>query len=167
MTMRKATYDDVDTIMRIIAQAQKRLRVLGVDQWQNGYPNRDTITADIDDGNGYVYCPHNAIAAYAAVIFGDEPNYKHIDGKWLSAEPYATVHRIAVAEEMTGRGIATEFMQNIEAFISGRGTDCIRIDTHSDNTYMQALLAKHEFVYRGIIRVNDGTPRRAYEKVLQ
>jgi RimJ/RimL family protein N-acetyltransferase len=42
----------------------------------------------------------------------------------------------------------------------------IRIDTHRDNAIMQHLLEKNGFVKCGIIYVEDGSPRIAYQKRL-
>ena len=39
--IRKAQYDDIETIMAIVREAQLSLRELGIDQWQDGYPSSD------------------------------------------------------------------------------------------------------------------------------
>ena len=40
----------------------------------------------------------------------------------------------------------------------------LRIDTHRDNRIMQHLIRKHGFTYCGIIWLQDGTERLAYER---
>ena len=40
----------------------------------------------------------------------------------------------------------------------------LRIDTHRDNRIMQRLIEKHGFTYCGIIWLEDGTERLAYER---
>ena len=40
----------------------------------------------------------------------------------------------------------------------------LRIDTHRDNRIMQHLIEKHGFTYCGIIWLDDGTERLAYER---
>ena len=40
----------------------------------------------------------------------------------------------------------------------------LRIDTHRDNRIMQHLIEKHGFTYCGIIWLEDGTERLAYER---
>ena len=44
------------------------------------------------------------MVAYAAIIFGIEPAYNDIKGKWLTNGEYATVHRVAVSETLKGKG---------------------------------------------------------------
>ena len=54
MNFRKSTFDDVDRILEIIEKAKIELKKLGLDQWQNGYPNREVIENDIKLGISYV-----------------------------------------------------------------------------------------------------------------
>ena len=42
----------------------------------------------------------------------------------------------------------------------------LKIDTHRDNRIMQHLLDKNGFTYCGIIYLDDGTERLAYQKQL-
>ena len=50
------------------------------------------------------------------------------------------------------------------AFAAGRCPH-LRIDTHADNRPMRNHIAGAGFVYCGIIRVEDGSPRLAYERL--
>ncbi len=43
MEFRKAIESDIESIMKIIKQAQNYLREQGIDQWQNNYPNKWAI----------------------------------------------------------------------------------------------------------------------------
>lgn len=47
-------------------------------------------------------------------------------------------------------------------FCKGRWGN-LRIDTHADNHTMQHLIQKHGFQKCGIVYVEDGTPRIAYQ----
>ncbi len=78
---RKATKDNADKIWEIIQQAIERRRLDGSQQWQNGYPNPETIKNDINNNYGYVLVLDGEIAVYGALIFNDEPAYDNIDGK--------------------------------------------------------------------------------------
>ena len=54
MNFRKSTFNDVDRILEIIEKAKIELRKLDLDQWQNGYPNREVIENDVKLGISYV-----------------------------------------------------------------------------------------------------------------
>ncbi len=167
MEFRKAVDTDIDRIMDIIGQAQTFLREHGIDQWQNGYPNRLTIKDDMDRGDSYVLTINGIVVGTVAIIFGIEKTYKHIyNGKWLSDDEYATIHRIAIDSKYKGLGFASHIFKEVEEMCLKRGIHSIRIDTHEANHPMQRLLRKNKFKYCGIIYLDDGSKRLAYEKLL-
>lgn len=167
MQFRKAAEEDVSSIMDIIGQAQEYLREQGIDQWQDNYPNSETIKNDINNNDGYVLLKDNIIVGTVAAVFGREKSYKKIyDGKWLSDDKYAAIHRIAVSSKFKGLGLASIILENIEEICLSRGIRDIKIDTHEENLSMQKLLKKNGFQYCGIIYLEDNSKRIALEKIL-
>ncbi len=69
MRTRYARRGDIPAIKDIINQAKVRLANLGIDQWQSGYPNEESLLNDISNKNGYVVIDKNVVVAYAAIIF--------------------------------------------------------------------------------------------------
>ena len=67
MEIRLAFPNEVDAIMQVIEEAKKCLAEAGSTQWQNGYPNADTIIEDIISGQAYVALDEGELLAYAAV----------------------------------------------------------------------------------------------------
>lgn len=168
MEFRKAVEEDIDGIMEIIRQAQSYLRGKGVDQWQNNYPNAEIISEDIANNYGYVLVDGDIIAATVSVSFDGEKTYETIyDGEWLTTNgEFAVVHRIALHNNYKGSGISSEFIKNIEKLCLDKDVHSIKIDTHEENLSMQNLLKKNDFKYCGIIYLEDGNKRVAFEKVL-
>lgn len=70
MEFRKAVETDLNAVMNIISQAQNYLKEQGIDQWQNGYPNRQTIINDIENGHSYVLLKDDIIVGTVAIIPG-------------------------------------------------------------------------------------------------
>ena len=151
--------------MTIIAHAKERIRLLGISQWQDGYPNEEAIRADIAHKEGIVMVEGDAIIAYAAVIFREEPTYAQIDGRWLSDSPYVVVHRIAVRDGHTRCGVAKHLMKDVERRAARRHVAYFRIDTHQGNHHMRNLIRGCGFTLCGIVQVRDGK-RMAYEKYI-
>lgn len=161
LEIRKSTYDDLDRIAEIFTYARKQMALNGnPSQWKNDRPSMELVKKDIDVSNSYVVLNEGKIVATFAFIVGIEPTYLDIDGKWLDDDPYGTIHRIASDGSVKG-----VFDQVID-YVSKRGVD-IRIDTHKDNKIMRHLIEKNDFVYCGIIIVDDGTPRLAYQKKIR
>ncbi len=165
MIVRKATYSDAPIIWEILQQAIEQRRQDGSDQWQNGYPNEQTVHDDIANGYGYVLVNNNDIWAYAAIIFGIEPAYNDIIGAWLTSGNYAVVHRVAVCDAVKGKGIATLLFYEVEHLCTAKKVYSIKVDTNFDNRPMLKILANLGYQYCGEIFFN-GAPRKAFEKVL-
>ena len=98
-----------------------------------------------------------SIVAYFALLPSPEPTYSHIDGAWLSDEPYGVIHRIASYPDVHG------IFSTIIDFAASRYPH-LRIDTHRDNRIMQHVIESAGFSYCGIIWLTDGTERLAYER---
>ncbi len=165
MVLRLATLHDAETIWEILQQAIAQRKNDGSDQWQNGYPNKQTVANDIENGYGYVLVEKNEVIAYAAIIFGIEPTYLNIKGKWLSEDPYVVVHRVAMSEMYRGKGIATKLFLLIEALSIKNSTFSIKVDTNFDNKQMLKILEKLNYTFCGDIFFS-GASRMAFQKLL-
>lgn len=165
MIFRKTTYSDIPAILTIITEAQHYLKSKQIDQWQNGYPNEASLRADIDHGYSYVMEENGIIIGTLALIFGTEPTYIHIyEGNWKTTDTcYATLHRVAVANQWKGNGIAGKMLAEVEHICHLHSVSSIRMDTHKENTSMQRMMQKNGFDYCGIIYLEDGAMRLAYE----
>ena len=162
MEIRLAFPNEVDAIMQVIEEAKKRLAEAGSTQWQNGYPNTDTIIEDIISGQAYVALEEGELLAYAAVTKSPEKAYEAIyDGNWQGKETeYLVFHRIAVASDVQGQGVAQTFL---EGLIEGFDYLDFRSDTHEQNKVMQHMFEQLAFEQVGKVPV-DGE-RLAYQKL--
>lgn len=165
--IRKAVTDDFDQIMAIISEAKEMLKKDGSPQWQDGYPNDQTIHDDIDNQVMWVMVVDGQIAGLAASILSPEPTYANIEaGEWLdTTSPYDTIHRLAISSHFRGQHLSDFFMSNLISMGIRDGIVNFRLDTHRLNKRLQHVAEKNGFVKRGIIHVNDALDDRriAYE----
>lgn len=160
------TLDHINDIMKIIGQAKRRMKKMGLDQWQDGYPNEEAIRNDKRKHQGHFFLKWLEPAAYAAIVFDKDPYYEKIDGKWLSdGEPYVVVHRLAVADEFLGLDLGRHILEFAERKARAKGVQWFRIDTHHDNIPMRNLIRDFGFTFCGVVQVRDGK-RMAYEKIV-
>lgn len=172
----KTKNENIDDIMRIISNAQKSMKELGIDQWQDGYPDRDTFLSDIEASGSYVVTDGDAIIGTAFISFDGEPTYNKIyDGSWLpyaeakaqaQNEKYAVIHRIAVDTSEKRKGIASFIISRAEKMCVENNIRSIKIDTHEDNFPMQNMLKKNGFHHCGTIYLKNGYKRIAFEKII-
>lgn len=155
--------------MQIIRDAQDHLKSLGIDQWQDGYPNHERITIDINNKESYKVIDENGVLI-ATFMFTTraESTYNAIDGNWITGteDVYGVIHRIAVAKQAMNRGLGKWIISYCENMLKTKHIKSMRIDTHGDNQGMQKVLLKLDYHYCGIITLASGALRYAYEKVL-
>ena len=159
MQIRKTKLEELDKVMAIYARARQFMAEHGnPNQWGTIKPAREQIITDIEQGNSYVCVENEEIAATFYYKEGVDPTYVKIyDGAWVNDALYGVVHRIASAGTVKGAG---SFCLNWAFSQCGN----LKIDTHQDNIVMQNTLKKNGFVYCGIIHLEDGDERLAYQK---
>ena len=159
MTIRKTRKNEVDILMEIYASARKFMRENGnPDQWINGYPSREIIEKDISDGHSYAVEENGEIIGTFFFKKGVDKTYLRIyDGEWLNDDEYGVIHRIAM--KYRGRSIASKIYSYCFDIVKS-----LRIDTHRQNIPMQNSLVKNGFRYCGIIYLESGDERIAYQK---
>lgn len=167
MEFRKASEIDINNIMCIIKQAQAYFKEQGINQWQNNYPNTETISEDIANNHSYVLLKDNKIVATAAISFDGERTYDSIyEGEWISNDEFAVIHRIAVDNTCKGLGLSSQIIKSVEKLCLDKGVHSIKVDTHEENISMQKLLKKNKFQHCGVIYLEDGGKRIAFEKTI-
>ena len=182
MVIRPATPADIPALRPVFEAAKGIMRADGNhDQWSApGFPDDSLLLRDIARGGGFVienrwpvgaghderktvmpgltgHLAAPRIVAYFALLPSPEPTYDVIDGAWLTDEPYGVIHRMASYPEIHG------IFSTVINYAASRFAH-LRIDTHRDNRIMQHLIEKHGFTYCGIIWLEDGTERLAYER---
>lgn len=162
---RPAILSEVPRIWTILQQAIQRRKADGSNQWQDGYPNPEVITQDIQKEVGYVITFNNTIIAYTAILINDEPEYNAIEGKWLTNQDFIVFHRVAVADAFLGQGVAKRMLAYIEDFARQNQIYSLKVDTNFDNAPMLTLLQNNGYVYCGEVYFR-GSPRKAFEKVV-
>ena len=146
-------------LLRVYETARQIMRESGnPNQWGTTHPAPELLQKDILQGTGYAVTCGNQICAAFALIPGDDPTYRVIEGQWLNDRPYAAIHR--VGSDGTQRGI----LEAITAYASKMYAD-LRIDTHEENLLMQHVLEKNGYRYCGTIYLENGDPRRAYHRI--
>lgn len=166
LQFRKATADELPSIWEILKQAISRRKKDGSNQWQDGYPNPTVIKGDIAKGCGFVLLEGNTIVGYTAILINDEPEYARLEGEWLSNEDFVVFHRVAISQEYLGKGLAKKMFLHIEDFAKQNKINSVKADTNFDNPAMLALFDKLGYHYCGQVYFR-GSPRKAYEKLLQ
>ena len=176
--IRKAALADLDGIMAVIDEARGTIAALGIDQWQDGYPQREIIESDIR--SGVSFCIENTdtgeILSTFAVFEDGEVLYDRIfDGAWKTGDSlsenkenvcYTAIHRVAISVKARGSGLSGAIISFVKELATEKKKTSLRIDTHEGNVVMRRMLEKNGFVHCGTILLESGAPRVAYEKLI-
>lgn len=160
MEIRAAEERDLSRILEIYDHARSYMREQGnPHQWNGGYPSKEVLLEDISLSRLFVCVEGDEILGVFCYFYGVEPTYRVIeDGAWCNDLPYGVIHRIAVAGHC--RGVASFCFAHCFSLCKN-----LKIDTHRDNIPMQKALAKNGFVRCGIIHLQNGDERIAYQKI--
>ncbi len=159
MKIRKTTLEELDILLNLYNHARMFMAAHNnPTQWGTGYPPRELLESDILEGCSYVCEEHHKVIATFYYRFGEDDTYRKIyNGQWLDEEPYGVVHRIT--SDGTIKGTASFCFDWALAQCGS-----LKIDTHRDNLIMQHLLQKNGFTRCGMIYLEDGSERIAYQK---
>lgn len=157
--VRKANWEDLPRIEEIYDCARAFMAASGnPNQWGKTHPPVAQLKQDIENGNLYAVADGTGIHGVFYFTIGADPTYDSIyDGAWHSDRPYGTIHRIA------GDGSGGILRAAVE--FGRQQIDHLRIDTHEDNKVMQRSVKKQGFQRCGIIYIEDGSPRIAYDRL--
>lgn len=154
--IRKAKLEDFDAIMHVIdISIQKMRSENNMEQWSNREAINALILKDIESECYYVVKTSDIVGCFSYTSY--DKNYDFIEGKWLNDASYGVIHRI-------GSDFSYKNMLNDVLKFCFEKTDNIKVDTHKDNIRMQQALLRHGFSECGVIYLEDGSMRLAYQK---
>lgn len=158
LKVERAKKEDNNEILNIYSIARLYMKKHNnPNQWSDYYPALVDIIKDEENDSLFVIKNEGKIVGVFTFFIGEEPTYLHIEeGEWKGKVSYGVLHRLSSSGEVKGIGKAA-----INYAKSKINT--LRIDTHHLNLTMQNLLLSNGFKRRGIIYVENNTPRIAYE----
>ncbi|MBQ2252383.1 MAG: GNAT family N-acetyltransferase, partial [Clostridia bacterium] len=170
MTVRILDLSDLEEVLLMTLEAKATLKARGINQWQSGLPNRESVTADLACGCCFGFISDDGrIAAFTRLSYEPEADYETLlSGAWLTgSDGYATTHRTVVAPEFRSTGLSDRLLEEAARRAKEHGCRSIRVDTHRDNAPMRALITRQGFTEccTFLLSTPDDDPERiGYEK---
>ena len=168
--IRLVTIDELNLVMEIINDAKELLKKDSL-QWQQGYPNEQTMQKDIINNHLYGYYIENYLVGIVSLVPKAEINYLEIEGSWISypSDYDLNIHRIAIRKEYHKQKLGETLLNFAINFAKANNYHSIKLDTHIKNKAMQKISLNTGFTYRGIIylkRDELDNSRLAYELIV-
>lgn len=160
-----ASERDIDRVMTLAAACIADMRSAGIEQWDDVYPDRQTMLQDARDGSLYLASVDQE-PLVGTLVVNDVQSPEYLDVPWtMTGDRIAVVHRLMIDPRYQRRGIARELMRFAEQRAEAFGCDCIRLDAYSKNP--RALELYHRLGYHdaGSVTFRKGV-FRCFEKRL-
>ncbi|WP_085876272.1 GNAT family N-acetyltransferase [Peptoniphilus vaginalis] len=167
MELRLAREDDREIILQIYDDGSKKLKALGLDQWQGkDKPNLDNFEKLIANKNIFVLDDGGKVVS-SVIIYDYDIDYENnLDGRWQSPKPYVALHRIGTLESQCKKGYGRKIIELAESYARENHFKSVRIDTHRGNKTMQGLFKSLNYKYVGLVYLSGKNERFAFEKEL-
>lgn len=168
MNIRIAKKEDLNSIKKLTEDCAVAMQDKGIFQWNEHYPSREKLAADINKKELYVLEIDTEIIGI--VVLTDHMDEEYISIKWLTRTGNNLyIHRLATHPSKWGSGLGQQLMDFAEDFARQKNFDSIRLDTFSQNK------RNHRFYEsRGYKRLGDiyfpkqsEQPFHCYELVLK
>lgn len=152
LQMRPARVEDAARVAEILEDGKRTIAQFGIEQWQHGYPNIESVRADIASGSCFVAeDAAGRLVGTLALLDGIDAEYCRANVGWLTGNPvtgeapYLAIHRCATTAEALERGVMGFMFDQAACIARNAGKQSIRIDTHPGNRAMRSFLAKQGF----------------------
>lgn len=155
LNIRKAVPEELDGIFEIFVRATEHMNAIEIHQWDEVYPNRETLRDDIERLQLYVAAEGDALRG--AFVLNCECHEEYDKGDWAdTTRNFLVLHRLCVDPLAQSKGIATEIMKHIEIIAKDSGTASIRLDAFPQNPYAVRLYEKLGYRKAGTVNFRKG-----------
>ncbi|WP_411894051.1 GNAT family N-acetyltransferase [Winogradskyella sp. A2] len=147
--IRKATQEDISSIMAMTKACAKTMIAKGIYQWNEHYPNKSAFINDIGRDELFVLEIENKLAG--SIVISTLMDDEYFPIKWLTKNSNNIyIHRLAVHPDHQGKGLAQNLMDFAENYAIENNYTSIRLDTFSQNKRNQKF-----YELRGYKRLGD------------
>jgi ribosomal protein S18 acetylase RimI-like enzyme len=164
-----ASEHHIDRVMTLVAACIADMRKAGIDQWDDVYPDRQTMLQDARDGSLYLASVDEEPLVGTLVgtlVVNDVQSPEYLDVPWtMTGERIAVVHRLMIDPRYQRQGIARELMRFAEQRAAALGCDCVRLDAYSKNPRALELYRRLGYHDAGSVTFRKGV-FRCFEKKL-
>lgn len=141
--------------MDLIGAATASMNAQGVLQWDEVYPDRETICADVAGETLMVLDEDGALKGM--VVLNEYQDREYADVDWqLTQGRQLVVHRLCVHPLYQGQGVAKRLMEFAEDYAQQGGYSAIRLDAFSQNPISLGLYDKLGYRKTGVVTFRKG-----------
>jgi ribosomal protein S18 acetylase RimI-like enzyme len=142
-------------LMSLIGAATASMNAQGILQWDEVYPDRETICADVAGQTLMVLDQEGVLKGM--VVLNEHQDKEYADVDWqLTQGRQLVVHRLCVHPQYQGQGVAKRLMALAEDYAQQGGYSAIRLDTFIQNPVSVGLYGRLAYQQVGVVTFRKG-----------
>lgn len=155
MEIRKGRIEEVKIIMNIIKNSILQMESENIYQWDEIYPDEDTIVDDINSQTLYVYTDENTIKGFMVINRDQDEQYEAL--KWdYNLGRHLVIHRLCIDSRYQRKGIAKTLLEYADMFGKQNKYESIRLDAFIQNKRACNMYEKAGYRKVGIVTFRKG-----------
>lgn len=161
--------EELEAILELTRACGRHMRENGIDQWDENYPDLNSLKRDIETNTLFAFRENDAIVGIVVLNESQDPEYGEINWSTRQSDRNIVVHRLAVSPDHQGKGIARKIMDFAEEWAKENDYDAIRLDTFSQNPRNQRFYKNRGYTELGSVYLSykKEHPYFCYELLLK
>lgn len=167
MEVKRVEDYEKDEVLKIYRSCVCQHQEGGFNQWDESYPNLETISNDIE--NNWLFGAYFDSQLAAVISITEDEPVEYLKLQWSQEEDkYVIIHTLCVHESFLRQGVAKELMLFAESYATKNNIKSIRLDTYSLNKGALSFYNKLGYEQVGFVNFPKKTESNytCFEKVL-
>ncbi len=148
--IRRLNKEEIAAGFEVIDASRRKMIVEGISQWNEKYPNLETIANDVAKREIYGFITNEKVAGIIVLNQYQDEQYLEIEWKYNEGK-IGVVHRLAVHPNFQNQGIAGKLMHFAEEYFASNQFASIRLDAFSENPIALSFYEKRGYERRGMV----------------
>jgi len=153
-TIRLARIEEFDFVYSLVQEAIRHMDNQGIPQWDDIYPSKTILNADIEKQQMYLIEVEARVAGLIVINEDQSPEYAGVS--WKFSGRVLVVHRLTIHPDYQRRKLASYLMDFAEVLAATGNYDCIRLDAFTRNPAAFTLYENRGYRKAGIVRFRKG-----------
>jgi ribosomal protein S18 acetylase RimI-like enzyme len=154
VNIRLAHPDEIEDVLTVVKAAIRHMESQGIHQWDEVYPDRFVLQADLDKGHMHIIEAKGRIAGVVVINEDQSPEYGAVP--WQYQGRALVVRRLTIDPFHERRGLARQLMAFAEKTAITIGCDTVRLDAFTQNPGAVALYNSLGYRNAGTVQFRKG-----------
>jgi GNAT superfamily N-acetyltransferase len=155
----------IEPVLCLLNNVVKHMLENNIQQWDEIYPSKEIISADMDGGSAFGLFINDKLSGYVALNSEQSPEYSIIPSKDINGK-ILVIHRLFIDPKEQKKGLGKKLLNFAELYGKENLFSSIRFDAFSQNKTATHLYEKNKYNLMGTVTYRKGK-FYCYEKSLK